>query len=606
MTDNPNLQRASAVLAARLQSLMQEAVAAQQRGDFAVAELRLREVLRQAPAHADATHFLGLLAHQTGNDDAALRLLERAVELGPRSYLYRHNLACVYQALGRHADAERCSRETLARRPDYADAYFVLARSQAAQNRDLEALASYERAVALEPDYFDAKLELGEVLLKMVRRREALASLRAARALAAGDEAKLLRAAAVFQSAEAYADARSCFEEVLTISPDCGRAHVGLGVILADLGDLRGAEAHYREALRLKPGDVSAYYNLVSQIHLQREDPLWPSLMELAGNAASQTAGDQILLQFAIAKVLDDAHEYERAFPYFLEGNRLQRTANNYDESRQVKFYHEAMRRFDAGFLTGHAHAGVADEAPIFIVGMSRSGTTLVEQILASHPQVYGAGEKQLLRQSLCVELGASARDDELPQLAAQLDDAALHNAAERYLAGMRELAPQAIRIVDKLHGNMVLVGLIHVIFPKAHIIHCRRDPLDTCVSCFTRHFTTGHDFTYDLAELGHFYRLYEELMQHWNRVLPAGRMLELRYEDVVSDLEGQARRLLAFCGLKWDDACLQFYENRRPVRTASLTQVRQPIYTSSVGRWRHYEKFLEPLKSALAGPAPE
>lgn len=583
---------------------MQRAVAAHQRGEFALAKGCYREVLRQDPTHADATHFLGLLSHQTGHDDVALMLLQRAIELGPHSYSYRYNLACVYQALGRYADAERCSRETLALRPAYAKALVVLARSQAAQSRDAEALASYEQVLRLDPDYFDAVLESGEVLLRLVRRTEALANLHKAHALATGDQDKLLRAAAALKSAEAYADARTCFEEVLVLSYESGPAHVGLGVVCANLGDLRQAEAHYREALRLKPDDISAYYNLVSQVQLQRDDPLWSGLMELGENVAAQAADDQVLLEFALGKVWEGAREYARAFPHFLAGNRLQRAAVNYSESRQVALYHAAIRRFDAGFFVAHADAGVPDESPIFVVGMSRSGTTLVEQILASHPAVYGGGEMQLLRQSVLAELGSFVSDDELPQRVAGLDDA-LRNIAHRYLTGSHELAPQATRIADKHDGNVMLVGLIHVIFPKAHIIHCQRDPLDTCLSCFTRRFITGHDFTYDLRELGRFYRLHEELMQHWNRVLPAGHMLEFCYEDLVADIENQTRRLIAFCGLEWDDACLRFYETSRPVRTASLSQVRRPIYTSSVGRWKLYEKFLAPLQAALSGAEP-
>lgn len=584
---------------------MQRAVAAQRRREFALAKECYCEVLRRNPAHADATHFLGLLAHQTGHDDEALTLLQRAIELGPRSYSYRYNLACVYQALGRHADAERCSRETLALRPDHAKALFVLARSQAAQGRDTEALASYEQLLHLDPDYFDALLESGEVLLRLARRTEGLARLRKAHASATGDQDRLLRAGAAFRSAEAYADARTCFEEVLALSWKNSAAHVGLGVVCANLGDLHQAEAHYREALRLKPDNVSAYYNLVSQVYLQRDEPLWPGLMQLGENAAAQTADNRVLLEFALGKVWEDACEYTRAFPHFLAGNRLQRARLNYSESRQAGSYHAVMRSFDAGFFAAHADGGIPDASPIFIVGMSRSGTTLVEQILASHPAVYGGGEMQLLRQSVLVELGSSLSDDDLPQRLAGLDDA-LRNIAHRYLTACRELAPQAARIVDKSHGNAMLVGLIHVLFPKAHIIHCRRDPLDTCLSCFTRRFAAGHDFSYDLRELGRFYRLHEELMQHWTRMLPAGRMIELSYEDLVADPENQARRLIAFCGLEWDDACLHFYATSRPVRTASLGQVRRPIYRSSVGRWKLYAEFLAPLQAALSGAEPE
>ncbi|MGH8282854.1 MAG: sulfotransferase family protein, partial [Gammaproteobacteria bacterium] len=214
----------------------------------------------------------------------------------------------------------------------------------------------------------------------------------------------------------------------------------------------------------------------------------------------------------------------------------------------------------------------------------------------------HGAGEIQALRRCARVELGTGEDDDTLPMRLAALEPGGFARIGARYATCLDALAPDSTRITDKLPGNMALVGLIHLALPRATIIHCVRDPLDTCVSCFSKLFTTGHHFSYELGELGRFYRLYEELMAHWRTVLPPGRMLEVRYEDVVKDMEEQARKLLAFCGLPWDDACLRFYEISRPVRTASLAQVRQPIYASSVGRWKRYEKYLDPLRQALAG----
>ena len=585
-----------------LHVFMQEAVAAHQRGDFPGAEARYRRVLRENPAHADATHFLGLLAHQTSHDDAALELLERAIELGPGSHLYRHNLAGVLQALGRHAEAERRYREALNLKPDYAEAVIGLAKTCEAQGRSAEALMLYDRALQLTPRNLDAWLDRGAVLAVRVQRNQALDCCRRARLIATQDADQLQRVGLAFHDVDAHVEACSCFEQALTLRPNFVEAHNSLGITLGDMGDLSRAEAEYREALRLKPDHVGAYYNLTSLIRLSPKDSLWLPLMAKADRLQDYPVDQQILLHFALGKVREDNHDYDQAFEHFLIGNRLKRAHSNYDETRQAQFYRNYLRNFGANFMTTHTSVGTQDESPVFIIGMSRSGTTLVEQILASHPQVHGGGEMHLLQRCTYLEMEPVADEIEIPQRLVQLDGTAFTRIGERYAAALKELAPDALRVTDKLPGNMVLVGLVHLAFPRAHIIHCVRDPLDTCVSCFTKHFTTGHDFSYDLRELGRFYRLYQELMSHWRAVLPPGCMLEVRYEDVVNDLESQARRLVGFCGLDWNVACLRFHEHRRTVRTASLAQVRRPIYASSVGRWRHYEKYLDPLKQALAG----
>ena len=224
-----------------------------------------------------------------------------------------------------------------------------------------------------------------------------------------------------------------------------------------------------------------------------------------------------------------------------------------------------------------------------------------MEQILASHPAVYGAGETHALRNCLREELPPAPGDHGLPRELAGLDGAAFARVAARYSRHLDELAPGAQRITNKLPGNMVFLGLMHLLYPRARIIHCRRDSMDTCVSCYTKLFTTGHPFSYDLGELGRFYRMYRELMEGWRRLLPAEAVLDVLYEELVADLEGGARRLLDYCGLPWDAACLDFHATARPVRTASLAQVRRPIYASSVGRWKVYEQELAPLKEALA-----
>jgi len=241
--------------------------------------------------------------------------------------------------------------------------------------------------------------------------------------------------------------------------------------------------------------------------------------------------------------------------------------------------------------------AGDPSPLPIFILGMPRSGTTLVEQIVASHPLVHGAGELMALHDCVA-ELGETGAS--FPERIAELEGAGLRRLGSAYLQKLAKIALEGERVTDKMPSNYYYVGLIKLILPNAKIIHTFRDPVDNCVSCFSKLFTLEQSHTYDLGELGRYYKRYERLMAHWRRVLPQGAFLDMRYEDVVDDLEGQARRILDYCGLPWDERCLQFHETERPVRTASATQVRQPIYRSAMGRWKDYKDFLTPLLTAL------
>jgi hypothetical protein len=248
---------------------------------------------------------------------------------------------------------------------------------------------------------------------------------------------------------------------------------------------------------------------------------------------------------------------------------------------------------------------GDPSSLPIFLIGMPRSGTTLVEQILASHPKVHGAGELQLLNDIVIAAGVPGGEAGAFPEFVAAAAPSALRRLGTNYVEGLRRRAASAERVTDKMPSNYYFAGLIHLALPNAKIIHCRRDPVDTCVSCFSKLFSAQQNHTYDLGELGRYYQRYEQLMAHWRRVLPKGRILDIHYEDVVADLEGQARRLVAHCDLAWDPRCLSFHETERQIRTASATQVRQAIYRTAIGRWRHYEKHLEPLIEALGGKAP-
>jgi tetratricopeptide (TPR) repeat protein len=332
-----------------------------------------------------------------------------------------------------------------------------------------------------------------------------------------------------------------------------------------------------------------------------------PGDPELA--ALEQLAGDErldpekhVYVAFALGKALDDVGRYEQAFAHLRAANALKRRQIDYDEAAYVAACQAIRQVFGPELFTRFAGAGDPSPAPIFVLGMPRSGSTLIEQILASHPQVHGAGELDNLNQLVREICDADGRTIPFPQCIGSLDDDGLRRLGEAYLASLPPLADGKIRITDKMLGNFFSVGLIRLILPNARIIHTVRDPVDTCLSCFSKIFVCGHAFSYDLTELGAFYRGYHQLMAHWRSVLPAGAMLEVSYEDVVDNQERQARRLIEFCGLAWDDRCLDFHKHDRPIATASNVQVRQPLYRSSVARWRRYAPYLEPLLAQLDG----
>jgi hypothetical protein len=323
----------------------------------------------------------------------------------------------------------------------------------------------------------------------------------------------------------------------------------------------------------------------------------------LAKDAASLDEDDRINLHFALGKAHADLEEHERSFAHLLQANALQRKKLKYDEAFTLGEIEHIGSVFDDELMRAKKRWGNPSYTPVFIIGMPRSGTSLIEQILASHPKVFGAGEVDAFGDAVA-ELCRTDGGQLFPALVRSLDRDRLRRLGANYLAAVRDIVPAGLapaRVTDKMPGNFAFAGLIHLALPNARIIHARRDPIDTCLSCFSIGFTGGSiHYSYDLGELGRYYRAYAALMAHWRKILPAGVMLDVQYEDVVDDLEGQARRIVAHCGLPWDERCLAFHATDRAVRTASAAQVRRPIYRSSVGRWRPRPELLQPLLDGL------
>jgi tetratricopeptide (TPR) repeat protein len=584
--------------------MMRQAIAAQQRGDYRSAEALYRRILASQPHHADALHFLGLVCHQTGRTEQAVELMSQARDRAPNNPTFQANLGGVLKEQGQLDDAMACFKRALELRPAYPQAWNSLGLTLAALNRHQEAESCYRRALELRRQFPAAWLNLAEALRVLTQYEDAEQACREALALERDNPLAWMELGTTLSFLGRTAEALDALDRALALDPELADLHHEKGLVLSEEGRFDEAGACLRHALVLDRDSTQIYVKLSALRKFTAGDPLIEEVEErLARESADKTTA--INLNFTLGKLYTDSGEPERAFRHYLEANRLFRTRLNYSPADQQTYIQSILQHLDGDYLRRHRGAGLDTDGPVFIVGMPRSGTSLVEQILAGHPDMHGGGELKLLHARLRRRLGHHAATHPLERLV-ELDDAALTELGESTWAAMHALAPEAKHITDKMPPNFMIVGFLHTLFPRAKIIHCRRSPLDTCVSCFTKIFHEGQDYTYDLTELGEFYRLYTQTMAHWRTLLPAGVMLEIQYEEVVDNLEAAARKLVAHCNLPWDPACLNFHTTARPVRTASFYQVRQPIYRSSVGAWRKFDRFLGPLKAALGELATE
>jgi hypothetical protein len=338
---------------------------------------------------------------------------------------------------------------------------------------------------------------------------------------------------------------------------------------------------------------------MLSQVRRQKEADAELAAMQALHGQVGADSLDRMQLSFGLGKLNDDLKAYGQAFDYFAEGNAIRRKGVAYDGDKTRAEFAAMKATFDAAFFEKHKPGVVSDDTPIFVVGMPRSGTTLVEQIIASHPQVFGAGELTILKTAVGKGFPLDMKGG-FPAGIRDLADKVFADAGQDYLAMLHERYPGYKHVTDKMPGNFLLIGFLHLMLPKAKIIHCARNPVATCLSIYKTHFRgDGHLYSYDLGELADFHNLYSDMMQHWRSVLP-GVVHDVRYEDFVADQEGQTRALIEHLGLPWNDAVLSFHQTDRPVRTASAAQVRQPMYQGSIDLWKRYGDKLQPLIERL------
>ena len=503
---------------------------------------------------------------------------------------------------GQLAEAERLYSRALQRQPDLFDARHLLGVLRSQQGHYGEAITLVEAALRIDPDSVGALTNHGLILHNMKRYEAALVSFDKALRLRPDHAVALNNRANVLAALGRDADALASYCHALTANPNYADAYNNMGVLLKELGRVTEARAAFSKASEIDPKLTGVYVNLADCKTFTAGDPILSRMQALVrDNGLAET--DRMHLHFALGKAYADLRNHRRAFAHVQQGNAIKRSRITYDEPAMMDQFDRIEAVLTRDLLTAKAGHGDPSRMPIFVIGMPGSGTTLVEQILASHHDVHGAGELMTFGDLIGSVYGPDGNLVRYPEFAAAVDGEVFKTIGAFYIGELRKLASDASHVVDKMPPNFIFTGLIHLALPNARIIHIVRDPTDTCVSCFFRLFAGELNHTYDLAELGRFYRRYQRLMRHWHDVLPAGRILDVRYEDLVTDLEKQSRRILDHCGLDWDPRCLRFHQTDRRVRTASATQVRQAIYQSAIGRWRDYQPYLGRLFEEL-GPA--
>ncbi|MCI0400693.1 MAG: tetratricopeptide repeat protein [Gammaproteobacteria bacterium] len=566
------------------------------------AEACHRKAIALWPDYPEAHYNLGVALQDQGRLDEAANAYREATRLKPTYPKAYYNLATVQVEQDRLEDAVASYMEALSLDPRMAEAHNNLANVLRRLGNLKEAEKYLWRSIELKPDYANAYYNLGLVLRALENTDGALECFREAVRLSGGDlpAARVNLGSALLLQGH-IGEAEKWIQEALDHEPEDPLAHCGLGDVRAAEGQHEAAIETYRKVLSIRPDFGPAYIGLAKAKKFSMEDSDLISEIENLLRHKKDDKDEEMALHFALGKIYDDCRDCDKAFAHYEKANALKHRLVDFDQKRHIADVSDLIATYTAELFQRHRGHGSNSELPIFIVGTPRSGTTLVEQVLAAHPSVHGAGELKFLGRQAAELPKRLATSAAYPECVKLLTPALIGELVEAYLEHLRGHCgdSKVVRVTNKMPSNFYYIGLISILFPRARIIHCRRDPLDACLSMYFQSFNTGHRYSYDLADLGVWYNQYRRLMAHWRHVLP-GRLIEVDYEELVNDQEIVSRALVGHCGLQWDDACLKFYRHKRPVLTASGWQVRQPIYKTAVKRWKHYEKHLGVLIDAL------
>ena len=600
------------------------------------AELCFRRVIQIKTDYAYAHHNLGNLLRDKKQTDAAIACFQKAIQCQPNFAEAYFNLANAFMDSGRHHEAIEAYQQTLVIKSDYAEAYNNFGTALSYIGKIREAVENFQRALSIVPNFQDAHLNLGIALRDLGRIEEAEASFRLALEIKPDFAIAHFNLGSLLRDNGQVSDAIDHLRHAVTIERDFCQAYNNLGNALSDDSQFFEASVNYHRALEINPNFAMAYGNLakvhmilgnmqqadnflskaielepsnswffaalVTLVPYQATDSRFALLESVYAHRQSLPVDERIRLNFTVGKALEDIGDYDGSFQAYDEGNRLHYDHYSFQENEDVCFLNKTRSHFNTNWISEYSEllnvlpTEADDRVPIFIVGMPRSGSSLIEQMLASHPDIYGAGELSIMDDILKKNDYFFRNWNDMQEM-----KTAIRKSGEEYLARAWQQSSCVRFVTDKEPDNYRYLGLIHLMIPNAKIIHSVRDPMDTCFSCYSVPFANAnYQYSFNLLTLGRRYLRYEQLMKHWYAILPQNCILDCHYETLVAEPEKELKRILDFLGLTFNPSCLNFYETKRVVNTASLVQVRQPLYLNSVGRWKKFKNHLSPLFDLL------
>ncbi len=562
--------------------------------------------MSQSPNPAAPQQVAHLLASaskllRAGRPADAIAPLRDAALLEPFNPTIQHDLGLAYLEVGRVPDAIAALQWAVASNPRYADAHFRLGIALEKLGNIGGAIVAYDRATKLLPSLTEAWFRAGALVYELGHRDEAIGCFRRAAATGGKTSFGRLGKARALLAEDRNQEAEQVLRQTLALDPRNAMAHDLLGNLLSEFGRFDEARECFQRAIAIAPLLAGCYYDLVRCRPVTSDDDVLLQRMEAALATPGLEAAQRLRIHLAIGKAADDLGDYALAMQHFDAADAVRRGSGSFDSAAFSIEIDRMIARCTPEWIARAPELGTGDRTPVLILGMPRSGTTLVEQIVSMHPEVGAGDELNFWNERGAVWLRSVAAGNETPVVAREFPAKEfLAKAAADYLGVLRAIAPTAARVTDKMPFNFLWAGLIHVAFPRATIIHCRRAAVDTALSIHQTHFHPGLAFPTGGAELVAYFRNYQRLIEHWRSVLPAERFIEVDYEELTRDPEPVVRRIIAACGLAWHEACLRPESNPRAVRTPSKWQTRQPIYRTSVARWRRYEPCLGPLRALI------